>query len=89
MSRKRPVTTWQRELYRDVYSWIREFNRSGNTTPFRRVLVNTHERQAIFGRALISYQNRRAKLTGWQNPLRAGQFGTAVLNRYPELFIPF
>lgn len=89
MSRKSKVSTWQRELYDDVYSWIREFNRYGNVTPFKRVLVNTHERQAIFGRALISYQNRSAIMDGWLNPLRARQFRTWGWDRYPELYIPF
>lgn len=74
MSTRRKPSTWQRDLYRDVYSWIREFNRSGNVTPFRRVNVNTMERQAILGKALICYQNRRADFEGWLNPLRATQF---------------
>jgi hypothetical protein len=80
MSRKTNVSTWQRELYTDVYSWIREFHRYGNTTPFKKVLVGTMERQTIFGKALISYQNRGAEFSGWRNPL----LGRYFANRNPK-----
>jgi len=51
--------------------------------------INTEERQRIFGNALISWDNRNVKFTGWLNPWHNNQFWEIALSRYPERYIPF
>lgn len=89
MSSKKRITTWQRELYQRSYRWIRSFDTPQNGGLLDSISIGTDERQAIFGRALISFENRKYRGYCWQNPLCEREFRTKATYRPEWDGIPF
>lgn len=89
MSSKKRITSWQRELYQHSYRWIRSFDSRRSGELLKTISIGTEDRQAIFGRALISHQCREMVFAGWQNLTRRALWRVYGMDSVNWTDIPF